>query len=154
MPDDDDPVAAGSAEIFALFNEIGIIDQLASTEFARVLPHGLTTAQFSVLNHFVRLGDDKTPAYLAAAFQLTRGTMTSTLGRLQEKGFVQICPDPKDGRSKRVTITEAGRAAREDSIAAIAPELERTRQILTADERATLLPLLRKLRVWLDENRS
>ena len=73
---------------FQLYNEIGIIDQLASTQFERALPHGLTQAQFSLLNHCVRLGDGETPAQLASAFQVTKGTMTSTLQKLTAKGFV------------------------------------------------------------------
>ena len=34
-----------------VFAEIGIIDQLATTRMDRLLPVGLTSAQFSVLNH-------------------------------------------------------------------------------------------------------
>ncbi|MEQ9315924.1 MAG: MarR family transcriptional regulator, partial [Henriciella sp.] len=111
MSETDDTVEAESREatLFRLFNEIGIISQLGSTAFERVLPHGLTQAQFTLLNHCVRLGDNKTPAYLAAAFQVTRGTLTSTLQRLEQKGFIRLAPDDQDGRSKRVLLTDAGR---------------------------------------------
>lgn len=140
--------------MFTLFNEIGIISQLSSTAFERVLPHGLTQAQFTVLNHCVRLGDNKTPAQLASAFQVTRGTLTSTLQRLEAKGFIEVVPDAKDGRSKRVLLTPAGRGAAADSIASAAPILTSARSALSRDEVERLLPLLTKLRVWLDENRS
>lgn len=141
-------------QLFRLFNEIGIIDQLASTAFERVLPHALTRAQFGVLNHFVRLGDNRTPAELADAFQVARATMTSTLSRLAEKNFVVIAPDDEDARSKRVRITKAGRAAREDAVSAALPLLSRTSAALTPAEVKRLLPKLEKLRRWLDENRA
>lgn len=45
-----------SAMAFRVLNEIGIISQLATTAFERAMPQGMTLAQFTVLNHFVRLG--------------------------------------------------------------------------------------------------
>ena len=41
---------------FQMFNEIGIISQLSSNRLERVLPEGMSIAQFSLLNHLVRLG--------------------------------------------------------------------------------------------------
>jgi DNA-binding MarR family transcriptional regulator len=149
------PVGPSEAEalVFQLFNEIGIIDQLAGTAFERALPHGLTQAQFTVLNHCVRLGDDKTPAALADAFQVTRGTLTSTLGRLEAKGFITLTPDPKDGRSKRVRLTQTGRAAREEAIVSATPLLRQVAEAFGPAEAAALLPPLQRLRRFLDENR-
>ena len=138
---------------FQLFLEIGIIDQLASTAFESQLPHGLTQAQFSILNHFTRLGDDKTPADLASAFQVTRGTMTSTLQKLEAKGFVSLQPSPQDGRSKRVFITDDGRSAHTDALKAAAPTLLRVNDALTDEDVRAILLTLQKLRKWLDENR-
>lgn len=157
MPDpkpDASPDPSDEARLFTLFNEIGIIHQLSSTAFERVLPHGLTQAQFTVLNHCVRLGDNKTPAQLASAFQVTRGTLTSTLQRLVAKGFIEVVPDGVDGRSKRVLLTPSGRAARDDAIAAAAPILSGARDALSREDVERLLPVLTKLRAWLDGNRS
>lgn len=144
---------AQTTDLFKLFNEIAIIHQLASVRFESRLPHNLTVAQFGVLNHFVRLGDGKTPARLAAAFQVTKGTMTSTLKRLEDKAFVNILPSPEDGRAKHVYITEEGRKARDASILAFSPVLQHIDQALTAEELQMLLPVLSKLRGWLDEHR-
>ena len=41
---------------FKFFNEIGIIAQLSGNKLERVLPEGMSLAQFTVLNHFCRLG--------------------------------------------------------------------------------------------------
>src|SRR3990167_6573870 len=98
---------------FSLFNEIGIIAQLSAARFQKVMPHALTMAQFSLLNHCVRLGDGWTPARLAAAFQVTRGTMTNTLQKLEAKGFIRLEPDAEDARAKCVFLTPSGRAARD-----------------------------------------
>ena len=139
--------------LFRLLNEIGIVNQLAAAAFERLLPHGLTRAQFTVLNHCVRLGDNKTPAQLAARFQVTRGTMTSTLARLEEKGFIRIEPDPVDGRSKRVLLTRKGRAAREDSIRVALPLLSEATDAIPREMVERLLPQIEIIRAWFDQNR-
>jgi lipopolysaccharide export system permease protein len=69
--------------LFALLNEIGIIEQLARNRFERAQPDGLRLPHFAVLNHLVRLGDGRTPGQIARAFQLTKATMTNTLQRLE-----------------------------------------------------------------------
>jgi DNA-binding MarR family transcriptional regulator len=144
----DDPIA------FEFFNEIGIIEQLARTAVERVLPRGITLSQFSVLNHFVRLGGERSPAGLANAFQVTRQTMTNTLQRLEALGFVAIAPDPQDGRGKLVRITPAGRAAREDAIARVGPLLQEIATVLAPQDLEALVPRLAQLRAYLDARRD
>jgi DNA-binding MarR family transcriptional regulator len=140
---------------FELFNEIGIIDQLAGTLFERGMPRGMTRAQFTVLNHFVRLGhDERSPAELANAFQITRPTMTSTLARMERAGLVSIRADPLDGRAKRVSVTDKGRAMRETCIGAVENLLPLVHQIVADAELEAILPVLRRLRVGLDEARN
>lgn len=141
--------------VFRLFNEIGIINQLATTAFERALPKGMTQAQFSILNHFIRLGHhERSPAQLASAFQVTRPTMTSTLARMERAGLVAIRPDPQDGRGKLVSVTEKGRTMRETCIAAGALFVPVVNSLMTkAELEATLEPLTR-LRVVLDEMRN
>lgn len=141
--------------VFRLFNEIGIISQLATTAFERALPKGMTQAQFTILNHFIRLGHhERSPAQLASAFQVTRPTMTSTLARMERAGLVAIRPDPRDGRGKLVSVTEKGRKMRETCIAAGALFVPVVNSLMTkAELEATLRPLTR-LRVVLDEMRN
>ena len=52
---------------FRLLNEIGIIAQLSRTLLEARLPSGFVLAQFSVLNHLVRVSDGQTPLTLARA---------------------------------------------------------------------------------------
>ena len=141
-------------QIFRFFNEIGIIEQLARNQFERIMPEGMRLAHFSVLNHFVRLGGEQSPASLANAFQVTKGAMTNTLQRLESKGFIEIRPDPEDGRGKLVQITESGRQAHIRAIRALGPLLEFAVQSLNADQFAQAVPFLEKVRIFLDENRN
>ena len=139
---------------FEFFNEIGIIAQLTSNQLQRNLPHSLTQSQFSVLNWFLRVDDEASPGRLARAFQVTRGAMTNTLGKLEAKGFVSIEPDPHSGRSKTVRLTAAGRQARDQAIkatgAAMAPFLE----AFSVTSLKATLPQLRAIRAWLDAARD
>lgn len=144
----EDPIA------YRLFNEIGIIDQLAGTLFERSLPKGMTRAQFGVLNHFVRLEPgEKSPATLAGAFQVSRPTMTSTLARLERAGLVRSRPDPADGRAKLISITAAGRQMRARCIAGTDALFARFSEILGTVDVASLTGELEKIRKALDEAR-
>lgn len=145
--------AAGDSA-FGAFNEIGIIAQLATTLFERVMPDGMTIAQFTVLNHFVRLGGRRRPSELARAFQVTRATMTSTIGRLEAKGLVVVVVDESDGRGRHVDITEAGRAMRESCVQALGPPLSVLKAEIGNQSFKLILPHLRQIRTALDEMRS
>jgi len=144
----DDPIA------FRVLNEIGITSQLATTAFERMVPEGMTLAQFAVLNHFVRLGIPRSPSDLARAFQVSKATMTSTLGRLIEKDLVTTAPDDSDGRAKLVTITAEGRRMRQACVAAMAPALRRLEAKLGAGALAALIAPLGDLRAALDTMRD
>lgn len=143
-----DPIA------FEFFNEIGIIEQLARNRFERVLPAGVTLPQLNVLNHFVRLGGERSPAGLANAFEVTRQTMTNTLQRLEAAGLVTSRPDPADGRAKIIAITDAGRAMRQRCLEAQAPLLAELGDRLPEIELAALIPGLRQVRIVLDRARD
>ncbi|MEM6439907.1 MAG: MarR family transcriptional regulator [Pseudomonadota bacterium] len=140
--------------LFEFFNEIGIIDQLGSARFQSVMPDGLHVSHFTVLNHFARLGGERSPAQLANAFQVGKATMTNTLQRLQKAGFIEVRPHPRDGRGKVVTITPEGLAARERAIAALMPQIHWLGQRLDPERFAEALPFLRELRELLDRARD
>lgn len=140
-------------DAFTFFKEIGIIAQLSAARSGRLLPHGLTNAQFSALGNLIRVRNPNTPSALAAAFQVTKGAMTNTLQRLEAAGFVEVTPDPSDGRGKLVAITEAGRRAHEDAVMALAPAISEVSDGLGVDEMRAMTPALERLRRWLDDHR-
>jgi DNA-binding MarR family transcriptional regulator len=139
---------------FQFMTEIGIIHQLGSTVMERSLTDGLTLPQFAVLNHLVRLGDQQSPVELARAMQVTKATMSSTLGRLERKGLVSGNPDPNDGRSRRIAITAKGRKMRDRAITAVAGHIADIEKEIGISALENGLPLLRKIRILLDGRRS
>lgn len=146
-PTDDPP-------LFALLNEVGIIEQLARNRFDAAQADGLLLSHFVLLNHLVRVGDGTTPARIASALQLARGAVTNTMQRLEERGLIRLAPDAVDGRVKRVFLTRAGRARREkavrDATAALAPLLAD----LPPASFEALIPGLREIRRRLDRARD
>ena len=148
MPEDAMP------DYFRLFNEIGIIGQLSRTLLEARLPPGFVVAQFSVLNHLVRVGDGRTPLAIAQAFQVPKNSMTHSLTVLEREGLIVLRPNPQDGRSKLVFLTDKGRTFRDDVIAAFAPDVARIARAFPPDSVARLLPDLETLRRVLDADRD
>ena len=97
---------------------------------------------------------EATPGRLARAFQVTPGAMTNTLNKLEGKGFIRISPDPDSGRSKRVTLTTAGRKARDQAIRATHKTLDGFLEAFPAPALSEALPLLRAVRAHLDAARD
>lgn len=139
--------------IFEVFNEIGIIEQLTRTVLEARLPDGMIAPQFSVLNHLVRVGDGTTPVRIARAFQVPKTSMTHTLKALEERGLVEMQPNPEDGRSKQVWITPAGRQMRETVIAGLSMDFQAVFETFGLERFQEMRPQLQALRVFLDENR-
>ena len=148
MPDSDPRLA------FQVMNEVGIIEQLGRNLFQRYLPDGFLVSHFSVLNHLCRVKDGQTPLTIARAFQVPKTTMTHTLAGLEKAGLVEMRPNPRDGRSKRVWLTDAGREFRDDAISALDPEMAALAAAVPAERLQSILPALQEIRVYLDEARN
>ncbi|QPH55388.1 MarR family winged helix-turn-helix transcriptional regulator [Pontivivens ytuae] len=136
----------------ALLSEIDTLEQLARGRLQRALPKGMELSQFAVLNHFARLGGEKTPAQLARVFHVTKGTMTNTLKKLEVAGWVHIRPDWEDGRKKWVTISPAGRAARDYAVQSVTPVFEDVLEGMGRERIRAALPFLRDLRTHLSND--
>lgn len=143
MTINNDPLA------ITLFSEIATVDQIGRSRLKSALPEGMELSHFSILNHFAHLGGEKTPAQLARIFHVTKGAMTNTLARLSASGFVHIRPDWDDARRKRVSISPAGRAARDRAVQAVDPVFEDVIERLGPEKIRAMLPLLRELRTIL-----
>ncbi|MCE8552871.1 MarR family transcriptional regulator [Ruegeria pomeroyi] len=136
----------------SLFSEILTADQLLRNRLSRVLPKGMEISHFSVLNHLVFVGDERTPAQLASTFHVTRGAMTNTLAKLEWAGYIHIRPDWDDARRKMVAISPAGRQARDQAISMIAPLIDQVVGELGTERVRLALPVLRDLRIKLENN--
>ena len=140
--------------LLGLFSEVGIINQLSTAEFQRVLAPDLNVSEYGVLNHFMRLGDNKTPSYLARVFQMTKPSMTAIIAKLQSKGYVKITPGTEDRRQKFVHLTPAGRKAHGQAAANTAPLLSELLTLVDEKKLKALLPGLQHLREVLDNHRN
>ena len=140
-------------EVFGFFTEIGIINQLSTALFAKTLPDGVHPSHFSILNHLTLRGDGKPPLRIASAMQVTKNTMTHSLKVLQRKGYIDVQPDPNDGRGKLIFLTETGRSFRAEAIARVSAMIE---EIIGEDQIAIMRRIhddLEQMRQHLDDNR-
>ncbi len=148
------PGIESDPDFFKLLTEIDMIAHMVKTEFERLLPDGLTQAQFGVLNRITRLGIEETVTELAAAFQVTQPTMTSTLKKLRSKDLVTFAPDKSDKRVKRVAITDAGRKMREVTLSNLAPVIQAQEQKIGTLNYDTLLGELGRIRTQFERRMS
>jgi DNA-binding MarR family transcriptional regulator len=133
---------------------MGIVEQLSRAMLERVMPADLIQPHFGVMNHLVRVADGRTPLHLARAFQVPDTSMTHRLAGLVARGLVEDRPNPEDGRSERICLTDAGRTFRADTIAALRPSLGPLLAAFPPDRAAALLPDLDALRRVLDAARD
>lgn len=136
----------------ALFSEIFMADQLARNRLTKALPKGMEISHFSVLNHLARSGEERSPAQLARAFNVTRGAMTNTLNKLEWAGHIHIRPDWDDARRKFVSISPAGKGARDAALAVITPILNQVVEAIGQDKVKNALPVLREMRIRLEDD--
>ena len=139
---------------FSLFVEIAKINQLSRTLMDGQLPSGFLTSHFAVLNHLMNVHDGRTPLELARAFQVPKTTMTHTLSGLEKNSLVDFRPNPKDGRSKCVWITDAGRGFRDQAIVNLEPKLTQFLAHLSTDHVSALVADLANIRELLDTDRD
>ncbi|MEM6373156.1 MAG: MarR family transcriptional regulator [Pseudomonadota bacterium] len=142
------------AAFFDVFNEIGILEQLSRAILEARLPDGLIAPHFTVLNHLSRVGDGRTPVDMARAFQVPKTSMTHTLKGLEARGLVAVRPNPEDGRSKQVWLTDAGRALRAETIAGLGEDFSGLAAHIDVGSVLGILPVLRDLRMKMDAARD
>lgn len=145
MSELDEPLAV------ALFSEVFTADQLARSLISRALPKGMELSHFSVLNHLSHVQAERSPAQLADTFHVTRGAMTNTLSKLEWAGHIHIRPDWDDARRKFVSISPAGKAARDAAVAAITPLIGDVVKTVGTERVRTILPVLREIRQRLED---
>lgn len=141
----DDPV------YFKVLTEIDMIAHMAANEFEKLLPPGLTQAQFGVLNRLMRLGRAETVGELASAFQVAQPTMSSTVKRLEAKKLVDLAPDPHDRRIRRVKVTPAGAAVRRKAVKRLQPHFKAFAETAPGVDWQAILPQLTILRAYLED---
>ncbi len=72
-------------------------------------PLGLTSGQFSLMMSLNRPSPPPMGA-VASVLAMDRTTLTAALKPLERRGLVEIFSDPADRRTRRLRLTDAGRA--------------------------------------------
>ncbi|WP_038364601.1 MarR family transcriptional regulator [Bosea sp. UNC402CLCol] len=90
-------------------------------------PLGLTNGQFSLL---MSLNRPEPPSLkpVAELLAMDRTTLTAALKPLERRGLVSIAADPRDRRSRRLSLTPAGLALLSEAV----PIWQRTHEIVDA----------------------
>jgi DNA-binding MarR family transcriptional regulator len=146
---------AQDGPLFALFTEVAIVAQLSRSMRERRLPDGLLVTHFGVLSHLHRRGGPASLLALARAFQTRKASTTHTLAGLQARGLIETRPDPRDGRGKLVSLTDAGRRLRAEAVAAMGADLDAPAAAgWGAEDQRAVLPALSRLRAVLDAMRD
>jgi len=104
-PDEDaDPMLV----VGRIFRLAQVMDAALRPPFAEA---GLGNGEFDILAALRRAGRPyaRTPRELQRAMMVTSGAITKQVDRLERKGLVTRGPDPRDGRSRTVALTSAGR---------------------------------------------
>ena len=105
---------------------------------------GLGYSDFGVLEVVLHKGP--TPVNtIGEKVNLTSGSISVAVDRLEERGLVARRPDPADRRARVVHLTAAGRKLIERAFACHATAMERATSGLSGAEREQAVGLLRKL---------
>jgi DNA-binding MarR family transcriptional regulator len=136
------------------FTPVGVLSRLEKVRthidselIAVFAEHGLTAADFTVIVTLRRSGAPyRMPqARLMDALELTSGTVSVRLDRLEKGGIVTRGPDPENGRGAIVQLTRTGVALFDVVAPAHLANEDRLLSALSVPERQALADLLRRL---------
>ena len=68
----------------------------------------LTAAQGHIMGYLIHCSDPPCPRDVEETFHLSHPTVSGILSRLEQKGFVELRPDAKDRRCKRIWVLPKG----------------------------------------------
>jgi DNA-binding MarR family transcriptional regulator len=112
---------------------------------ARIQPHGATLGAW----YFLRVlweEDGLTQRELATRTGMQEPTAVIALRGMEQAGWIRREPSVEDRRKIDIHLTRAGRALRETLLPEAHAVLDAAMRDMTAEERATLLALLRRAR--------
>jgi MarR family 2-MHQ and catechol resistance regulon transcriptional repressor len=108
---------------------------------------GLGQSDFAVLEVLMHKGPQPVNV-IGRKVQLTSGSITAAVDRLESRKLLRRTADAKDGRSRIVQLTGKGRHLIERAFQKHARDLEETMAVLRSGERAELVRLLKKVGMW------
>jgi DNA-binding MarR family transcriptional regulator len=130
----------------ALFGRLKrLTDHLSRKMEQTFLRHGLNQPSFDMLAALRRSGPPYalSPTDLLASMMVTSGTMTNRIDRLVQAGLVERRPNPEDGRSALVALTEEGFARAEAVVADHVATQARLYALLPPEQQGQLEQIVR-----------
>jgi MarR family transcriptional regulator for hemolysin len=132
----------------------GHLISLAARGFARLSEERLKPLGFGVghLPVLVALQDGRASSQrdLARFAKIEQPPMAQMLARMERDGLIQRAPDPADGRSSRITLTEMAEARLPGAVAALLRGNHEVLRDFTDEEAVLLVDLLTRLIASLD----
>ena len=104
----------------------------------------LTAAQGHIMGYLTHCSTPPCPKDVEETFRLSHPTVSGILSRLEQKGFVELRPDPDDRRCKRIWVLPKGMECHEVMRSTILSNEERMVQNFTPEEREQFLSLLKR----------
>jgi DNA-binding MarR family transcriptional regulator len=134
---------------YVVDDQVGFLMRRANQRHIALFADGmaaaeLTPPQFTALVKIVELGR-VTQNHLGRLAAMDPATIQGVVRRLTERALVSRTTDPLDRRTIVLTPTPAGLALAAEAVVAGRRITDATLEPLTADERRTLLSLLRKI---------
>ncbi|GHO86443.1 MarR family transcriptional regulator [Dictyobacter formicarum] len=132
----------------AVVTRLSRLQSYLQPEIAAVFEHaGLTTPSFAVIATLRRAGPpyQRSQRALMDALQLSGGTISVRIDRLEKEGIVQRTPDPCDQRGVLVQLTEKGVALFDQVAPLHLTNEDRLLSALSQEQREHLTSLLRTL---------
>lgn len=137
------PVDSVADEGTNVLFEVWLVSRAASGVLdAALAPAGLTADEFGVYS-VLTSSEVLTPSELARWMSAPPTTVSSTVKRLEQRGHVAREPNPHDGRSYLLRLTESGRAAHQAAAEAFVPVLAEVVAELGRHEASVRLALAR-----------
>lgn len=95
----------------------------------------LTAAQGHIMGYLTHCKEPPCSRDVEEKFHLTHPTVSGILSRLEQKGFIELRPDPKDRRFKRIYVLPKGLECHDLMHNTILSNEERMVQSFTSEER-------------------
>jgi MarR family 2-MHQ and catechol resistance regulon transcriptional repressor len=105
---------------------------------------GMCLSDFAILELLLNRGPQPVNT-IGQRIQLTSGSVTTAVDRLEERGFVERSSDAADRRSRIVSLTPDGTKCIGEIFGHHRDTMDRAAGGLTKGERATLIQLVKKL---------
>ena len=104
----------------------------------------LTAAQGHIMGYLTHQPEPPCPRDVEEFFHLSHPTVSGILSRMEQKGFIQLLPDPNDRRCKRIYVQPKGMECHQTMHQTILNSESRLVQGFSPEEKALFANLLQR----------